>query len=406
MKRCGLLGRTLSHSYSPAIHRLLGDYDYRLYEVEPHALAGFLEDQSIAGLNVTIPYKKAVLPHCAALSPTARRLGSVNTLLRRPDGSWYGDNTDAFGFAHMAARSGVHPAGRKALVLGSGGAGVTAAAVLRDLGADVIVISRSGPDHYGNLEHHRDASLLVNATPVGMAPHTGEAPLSLAPFPRLKAVLDLIYNPARTALLLEAERLSIPAANGLSMLVAQAERSSALFMGRKPCDEAIGRVTARLAGERENIVLIGMPGCGKSTVVRVLAKQLGREAKDVDSLIEQRHGPIPQIFEREGEAGFRRIETGVTAELGRRSGLVIATGGGVVTREENLPLLRQNGRVVWLTRDLSLLPTEGRPLSLAGELGAMYEKRAPLYRRFADHIVANDGTPEQAADRIREVLGL
>ena len=404
--RCGLLGRRLGHSYSPEIHRRLGDYEYRLYEVEPEELADFLSDPTLAGLNVTIPYKKEVVPFCASLSETARRLGSVNTLVRRRDGRWHGDNTDAFGFAHMMKKSGIDPRGKKALVLGSGGAGVTVAAVLRELGASVTTISRSGPDHYGNLERHADAALLVNATPVGMYPQNGAAPLSLAGFPALIGVLDLIYNPARTALLLEAERRGIPHLDGLPMLVAQAARSSALFAGGAVEEQTIDAVERALRRSMENIVLVGMPGCGKSTIAALLAKRLGREAADADDLITERHGPIPALFAAEGEAGFRRRESEVLAELGRRSSLVIATGGGAVTREENYPLLHQNGRIVWLRRPLELLPTDGRPLSQAGELAKMYERRSPLYQRFADCAVDNDAAPEETVRRILEVLAL
>jgi len=405
MLRCGLLGETLGHSYSPAIHALLGDYEYRLFEKSPDALGDFLANGEWDGLNVTIPYKKSVVPYCAELSETARALGSVNTLVRRKDGSIYGDNTDFYGFRSMAERSGVAVSGEKALVLGSGGASVTVCAVLRELGArEVVVISRSGENNYNNLDRHADAGLIVNTTPVGMYPKNGTAPLDLSVFPALRGVLDIVYNPARTALLLQAETLSLPHMGGLHMLVAQAARSSALFTGT-PCEEKIDSVERAIADSLQNIALIGMPGCGKSTAAKALGEALGRPVFEADALIEEAAGkPIPAIFRDSGEAGFRKIETDVLAELGKRSGAVISTGGGCVTRAENYPLLHQNGIIVWLRRDLDKLAREGRPLSLGADLGAMYAVREPLYARFADHTVDNSGTPEQSVDAILEVL--
>lgn len=229
MMRCGLLGEKLGHSYSPAIHAELADYAYRLYEVAPDALAAFLTGGDFDALNVTIPYKKAVIPYCAGLSPIAQKLGSVNVLVRRPDGTLYGDNADAFGFAYLVRHSGVDIAGKKALVLGNGGASATVQAVLAQLGARVTVISRSGEDNYTNLGRHADAQVIVNTTPVGMYPHTGKAAVDLRQFPQCALVLDVVYNPARTALLLQAETLGIPCAGGLYMLVAQAKRSCEVF---------------------------------------------------------------------------------------------------------------------------------------------------------------------------------
>lgn len=242
MLRCGLLGETLGHSYSPMIHHELGEYDYRLFEVPKADLDAFLCSDRWDGLNVTIPYKKAVVSCCGELSEAAERLQSVNTLVRRPDGTLYGDNTDLFGFLYMVRSSGIDPAGKKALVLGSGGASVTVKAALEQLGADVTVISRSGPDDYDHLDRHADAQIIANTTPVGMYPHNGAAAVDLRRFPRCEGVLDIVYNPARTALLLQAEELGIPHAGGLSMLVAQAKRSSEQFTGTVIGDEALGRV--------------------------------------------------------------------------------------------------------------------------------------------------------------------
>lgn len=404
---CGLLGEKLGHSYSPQIHAQLADYPYRLYEKSPEELEGFLLGGDWDGLNVTIPYKKAVLPYCAELSERAKRIGAVNTLVRRADGSIYGDNTDAYGFEKLIERAGVDIAGQKCLVFGSGGASVMAASVLEERGVgSVTVISRSGKDNYDNLERHADAETLVNTTPLGMYPKTGVSPVDPARFPACRAVLDVVYNPARTELLLRAEALGIPCAGGLRMLVAQAKRASELFTGRSIPDTEIDRIEKKLRGEMENIVLIGMPGCGKSAVGRALAERLGRELAEADAVIAEEAGKtIPEIFADEGEAGFRARETAVLRALGKRSGLILSTGGGCVTREENYPLLHQNGTIFWLQRELSLLPKEGRPLSLQNDLHDMYEKRRPLYARFADCVIDNNGTPEQTVNAILEVLG-
>lgn len=405
MLRCGLLGETLGHSYSPMIHHQLGDYDYRLFEIPRDALDAFLESGDWDGLNVTIPYKKAVVPYCGALSEAAAKLQSVNTLVRRPDGTLYGDNTDLYGFLYMVRRSGIQPAGKKALVLGSGGASVTVKAALEQLGAFVTVISRSGPDNYANLDRHADARIIANTTPVGMYPHNGAAAVDLRQFPHCEGVLDIVYNPARTALLLQAEELGIPCAGGLSMLVAQARRSSELFTGAVMDDGVLERVERTVQGRLRNIVLIGMPGSGKTTIAAALSRTLGREAVEADDLISQKAGmSIPEIFAQSGEEGFRALETEVLAEQGKRSGIILSTGGGCVTRPENYPLLHQNGVIFCLTRALSKLPTDGRPISQSTDLAQLYARREPLYRRFADVMVSNDGAPEDTLHTIMEVL--
>lgn len=403
--KCGLLGRTLAHSYSPQIHAFLGDYPYELYEKEPEELETFLKKGDFTGLNVTIPYKKDVIPYLDELSPTAKKLGAVNTIVRRKDGTLYGHNTDYFGFASMVKRSGVDVTGKKVLVLGSGGASNTAVAVLEELGAKVVIISRSGENHYGNLSQHYDARLIVNTTPVGMYPNTGVAPVEPEHFEDLEAVLDVIYNPARTQLLLDAENLNIPTENGLWMLIAQAKESAEYFLGNEIDDGLIAQIHSKIGNRMQNIILIGMPGCGKTTVGQALAAHLGREFADTDEEIVRLAGKsIPEIFAQDGEEAFRDWESKALISLGKRSGLVIATGGGCVTQLRNYPFLHQNGTIFWLQRSLAKLPTEGRPLSQSTALSAMYEKRKLLYSAFADHIIDNDGPIEQTVSAILSKL--
>ena len=404
---CGLLGRTLGHSYSPAIHTQLAAYSYRLYEKEPEELEDFLHSGEFDGLNVTIPYKKAVIPYCAELSDTARAIGAVNTIVRRPDGTLWGGNTDAYGFSMLVRSSGAEVRGKKALVFGSGGASATAQYVLRQMGArEVVVISRHGEHNYENLDLHADAQIAVNTTPLGMYPNTGASPVDLSRLPKLEAALDVVYNPARTEFLLQAERLGLKRANGLLMLVAQAKKSCEEFLGKPIADEWIGKITRTLAAQMQNVILIGMPGSGKTTVGTGAAARLGRTFLDADAVLEQKAGmPIPEIFRLEGEEGFRQRETAVLAELGKQSGLVIATGGGCVTRPENYPLLHQNGTIFCLTRDLSRLPISGRPVSQALGAEEIYRRRKSLYEGFADVMIDNDRTVEDAVRQILKVLG-
>ena len=403
--RAGLLGRKLGHSFSPCIHASLGDYSYELFEVEPEALDAFMRDDAFDAMNVTIPYKRDVIPYCAELSEAARQIGSVNTIVRRPDGTLFGDNTDAAGFGAMLDCLNVSPAGRKTLVLGSGGASLTVQHVLKSRGAaQVIVISRSGPDNYENLERHADAQILVNTTPVGMYPNNGASPLDLARLPKLEAVLDVIYNPARTKLMQDAMARNIPCIGGLLMLVEQARAASERFTGRAVAAEAADAVLSQLREEAQNIVLIGMPGSGKSTVGRQIAEKTGRKLVDIDAVIVESIGmTIPEYFEQHDEEAFRAEETRAIAEVCKQSGLVIATGGGCITRERNKDLLCQNGVVIFLQRDLELLSTKGRPLSQKNSLEEMYAYRLPLYRAFADAEVQSTGVPELTADKMLEV---
>lgn len=390
--KCGLLGRKLGHSYSPQIHAFLGDYPYDLFEKEPDQIQDFLKNGDFTGINVTIPYKKDVIPYLDEISDVARKMGAVNTIVRRPDGSLFGHNTDYFGFASMVKRSGLEVAGKKILILGSGGASNTVTAVLKELGSTVIVVSRSGENNYANLHLHRDASVIVNTTPVGMYPNTGVSPVDLKQFPHLEGVLDVVYNPARTQFLLDAETLGLPCCNGLWMLVAQAKEAAEYFTGIPISDSVIETIYRKLSQQMQNIVLIGMPGCGKSTVAELLAKELKRNLLDADAEIIRLAGKsIPDIFSQDGEEVFRSWETQALDALGKGSGAIIATGGGCVTRPRNYPLLHQNGRIFWLQRPLNVLPTEGRPLSQANALSDLYAVRKPMYESFADHIIDNSG---------------
>ena len=402
--RCGLLGEKLGHSYSPALHALFGDYDYELFEVSPDRLGDFLRVRDFQGLNVTIPYKTTMLAICDDLTETAATIGSVNTVLKQLDGSLLGDNTDAAGFEGMVWKSRIRILGRKCLVLGSGGASLSAQYVLRKLGAgEVVVISRSGEDNYDNLERHKDAAVIVNATPVGMYPNTAASPVDLRQFPRCEGVLDLIYNPARTALLQQAETLGIPHLGGLYMLAEQARCAAQLFTGEVIPAIRTQEAYRTLRSRMENRILVGMPGCGKSTVGRALAAQLDRPFVDTDAELEKvLHMPVGEYITHYGEEAFRKEETALLAQLGKSSGLVIATGGGCVTRPENYPHLHQNGAIFFLERALSKLPKKGRPLSLKGSLEDMYTIRLPMYRRFADITVANDGPAEKVAQKLEE----
>lgn len=406
MLKCGLLGEKLGHSYSPQIHSMLADYEYKLFEKSPEELEDFLKSGEFDGLNVTIPYKKSVMPYCAELSPTAAQIGSVNTIVRRSDGSLYGDNTDAFGFENLIVHNGIEVKGKKALVLGTGGASVTAQAVLKNLGArEVVVISRKGEDNYENIAKHADAEIIANTTPVGMYPNNGKAAVDLTQFPKLSGVLDVVYNPARTALLLQAERLGIPCAGGLYMLVSQAKRSCELFTGKSIPDSEIDRIERVLSHQMQNIVIIGMPGSGKTAVSTMLAERLGRKIFDTDTIVSEKASmTIPEIFAAQGEAGFRKLETEATAEVGKLSGNIISTGGGVVTVADNYELLHQNGVIVWIERDTNKLARDGRPISLSSDLNELYAARLPLYERFADIKADNNGDINDTANAIMEMI--
>ena len=402
----GLIGETLKHSWSVPIHQALGCDPYRLFELKPEDLAPFLTGNEIGGLNVTIPYKKAVIPFCSSLDPYAETIGSVNTLVPDGSGGLRGFNTDAIGLSYIAKRSGISFRDAKVVILGTGGTSLTAQAVVRREGAgELIIVSRTGENNYENLSRHYDADVLINTTPVGMYPHNGECLVDLKAFSKLKGVLDVVYNPLRTALLLQAEKLNIPHSNGLPMLVAQAVAAEEHFFGKKIAESEIERITAQLCREMRNIVLIGMPGSGKSTVGKALAEKTGREVIDIDAEIVRKAGcSIPELFRDQGEKVFRDLETETIRQARKETGKIIITGGGVVTRAENYDPLHQNGWICQLGRDLELLPIDGRPISQKTPAAELYRQRAPLYEVFRDELIENNGSVDAAVKAVWEAF--
>ncbi len=399
----GLIGGRLGHSYSPLIHRAFGDYDYQLYPMPGDQLRETLLKRDFRGLNITIPYKRDVLPFCDEISDTAQAVGSANTLYFK-GGKLCAENTDLAGMLYMLDRAGISLNGKKTVILGSGGTSLTAQAACRaQNAASCVVVSRSGPVTYEDLyERHGDAEIIINATPVGMYPNNLISPVDIGRFPRLCGVADVIYNPEKTALLLDAEEAGVPHTGGLWMLAAQAWHAAKLFLGRDIPEESVARAFGSVRRECLNLVLVGMPGSGKSTLAAFAAQILGRRLIDADAEIVKRWGPIPEIFKNQGERSFRDMESEVIREYCKESGCVIAAGGGAVLREENRRAMRQNAIIAWVKRPLEELSREGRPLSSSLEaLGLMEKQRAFLYRACADFEVFNDGTRE-AVKRLLE----
>lgn len=401
----GLLGEKLGHSYSPLIHRVMGDYDYQLYPVGPEELKSILTEKRFRGLNVTIPYKQTVLPYCDEISDAVRRIGSANTLVVK-DGRIAAYNTDLAGFLTMLRAAGISLAGKKAVILGSGGTSLTARAACQTEGArETVVVSRSGPVDYAALyRSHTDAEVLINATPVGMYPNNLVSPVDLSRFPRLCGAADVIYNPARTALVLDARERGIPCGDALVMLSAQAYYAAQLFLGKDLPESKIRQACAAVRRETQNLVLVGMPGSGKTTLGKEIADRMGRQFVDLDAEIERTAGQsIPQIFAQRGEAAFRQMEAEAAADAGKRSGLVIAPGGGAVLRRGNVRAFKQNGVICHVRRPVERLAMGGRPLSTGLDaLRKMEEARNPLYAACADFSIDNDGAVNEAAEKILE----
>ena len=403
----GLIGEKLGHSFSREIHQRLGGYDYRLQELTPAQLPAFLEKRDFRGVNVTIPYKQTVIPLLDEVDPKAAAIGAVNTIVNRR-GRLCGYNTDYDGMAALARHAGLTLKNKNVLILGTGGTSRTAMTVAADLGAaEIRRVSRTGRGGAITYEQAADlpVQVLINTTPCGMYPGCDGQPMDLSRFGWLEGVLDAVYNPLRTRLVLQARDNGARGQGGLYMLVAQAAAACRLFLDRPLPDGALDSVYRAIHGQKQNIVLTGMPGSGKSTVGRVLARQLDRELVDTDTeIIRLAKKPIPEIFAQRGERGFRDLESQVIQEVSRRTGLVIATGGGAILREENVRSLRQNGRIYFLDRPAEdILPTDDRPLARDMEaVRQRYAERYPRYTSTADAAVPVRGSAEDVAAAIRE----
>lgn len=414
----GLIGKKLSHSWSAEIHKKLGSFPYQLHELSASELQGFLKDQPWRGLNVTIPYKKDAYALADSVSEDAQAVGAANTLVKDVNGFIAADNTDVYGFEYLVKSLKVNLSQKKAIVLGAfGGAGQAICYALKKGGAYVIGVSRNPHESssyvdcaitYDQLKLHYDANLLVNATPVGMFPHAGVSPLSkeeLSAFTSLQCVIDLIYNPLHSQLLLDAESLGILNANGLKMLVAQAAKASSLFLRQDVSGSQIENISRELHASKENIVLIGMPGVGKTSTGEALAKLLNRPWMDTDFLIMQKaHCEAATYLQTHGEAAFRRLEHEVIQEISSMSGSVISCGGGVVVTPSNYQLLRQNGKLVYLTRPLEDLAIVGRPLSERMGVQNLAAVRIPLYEAWADVTFSCLGSPDADAKGLLDTL--
>ena len=409
----GLIGEHLGHSYSREIHAQVADYDYELCEVAPEELDSFLRKAEFRAINVTIPYKQSVIPYLSYISPQDESIGAVNTVVNR-DGKLWGYNTDFAGMEALIARMGLSLRGKKVLILGTGGTSKTARAVCESAGArEILKVSRRASGEAVSYEQavsgHGDAEILINTTPVGMYPRCGEAPIDLAHFPGLEGVVDAVYNPLRTRLVQAGQERGVPAEGGLYMLAGQGVCASAIFLGKEFDPALTEGVYRAILGRKQNIVLIGMPSCGKTTVGRLLAERCGRRLIDTDEKIVERLGePIAGFMARNGEAAFRDVEQEVVAGVADESGCVIATGGGAVLRQENLRLLRQNGLLVFLDRPLEkLMPTADRPLSASREaLERRYRERYGLYVAAADLVVDASGAIEDEVETIRKEMGI
>ncbi len=405
----GCIGERLKHSFSKEIHNALGNNEYGICEIERDALADFARARDFLGINVTIPYKEMIMPYIDITDEAARAIGAVNTVVNR-DGVLYGYNTDHYGMTSLLAHAGINIGEKKVLILGTGGTSKTAAAVVRDLGArEILRASRSGKEGALTYEeiylHHTDAEVIINTTPSGMFPAIFDIPIDISRFEHLSGVCDAVYNPLRTPLILAARERGIPAEGGLYMLVAQAVRASELFMGMEYPHEKLTRVYRDILKEKENTVLIGMPACGKSTVGKILTERLGRRLIDTDAMIVERAGkPISDIFRDDGEAVFRDMESAVIKEVSALCGVIIATGGGAVLRQENVDALRENGRLYFIDRPLSaLIPTEDRPLSSTrDDIERRYRERYDIYTASADVRIDADTDAVTVASMIEE----
>ena len=397
----GLLGRTLGHSFSPRIHSALGNTNYELFEREPSQLQEFFADPELQGINITIPYKVNALEACDVVDPRAERIGCVNTMVRK-DGKWYGYNTDYDGFVFTLQHAGIDVSGKECIILGDGASSATVHVALEDLGAKNIVhLSRKTAPFYGDApNYYETAQIIINCTPIGMYPHNPANLIDITQFSKLEGVVDLIYNPRRTILLLQAEMMEIPHCDGLPFLVAQGVEAANHFQGESFGTKEIEQILRDMRREKENIILIGMPGVGKTTVGKALGEEMGRTCVDVDQELEKEIGDISTYITEQGEPAFREKEAEMIANLGTQTGLVISTGGGCVTVPKNFAHLRQNGRIYQLTQPIENLSTTGRVLSSGGldRLRELEEIRTPMYESFAQCIVEHKrNAPETVA---------
>ncbi|MDD6154678.1 MAG: shikimate kinase [Eubacteriales bacterium] len=393
MDKFGLIGAKLGHSYSPMIHEKLGSYEYDLLETKPEDLESLLRGGEYKGFNVTIPYKKVVFRMCDDVSEEAGKLGSVNTVVRDAEGKLHGYNTDYFGFKYLLEHNDIDVEGKKCIVLGSGGASVTICQVLRDMEAsEVVTISRKGENNYENIEKNYDAQVIVNTTPVGMYPNNGDSLVDPAKFPGLEAAVDIIYNPYRTKFILDAMELEgVKCASGLEMLVGQAQKSSELFTGVEKSEDEIEDIADEVKRQMLNNILIGMPGAGKTFLGKKMAEKSGRKFVDIDDMIVAHEGEsIPEIFAEKGEPYFRKVEREMLKLACKESGQVIATGGGIVKNKANYNIVKQNGVVIWIKRDLDKLETDGRPVSSSTPLDQLYAERKDAYEKWSDYFIDNN----------------
>ncbi|MBO5223437.1 MAG: AAA family ATPase [Clostridia bacterium] len=404
----GLIGAKLSHSFSKEIHEQLADYKYELKELTLEQVPDFIKNKSFKAINVTIPYKETVMPYLDVISDMAKKIGSVNTIVNK-NGKLYGYNTDYYGFSYMLEYGKISVKNKVVAVLGSGGASKTVVATLNDLGAKrVIIVSRSGEVNYSNISNVKDVNVIVNASPVGMYPNVGECLVDLDSFPNLEGIADLVYNPSLTEILRRAKAKGIAYVNGLSMLVAQAKKACELFIDIKIDDDKIDRITEAVAFKTRNIVFVGMPGCGKSTLAKILAQNLGREFVDTDEEFERTFDISPaDCIKNNGEQDFRNKESCVVANVCKQSKKIIATGGGAVIREENRIAMKQNATVIWIDRPLEVLATNGRPLSGdIDRLKTLYETRKKYYNDVSDIKIDNSGSLYDSIFQIENALNI